>query len=211
MLLYGDGQSMTYSFVKPDPGPSPKDDVTQIQTNFSQFGSIFATNHTAMNDRFQGDHTYVVLTKQGSVPTNTGQEAMLFARDAAAATAGPQPQLFVKIPDFLPTDNDPTKTPSAKSMQLTYNSVNVAGPQYQSFLPGGYILYIGSETTSNVQVTLVPAPTQILLAIATVNKSTGPGGLPFQISTRIDAADKFTIFTNATNPFTVNWYAIGQA
>ena len=31
-------------------------------------------------------------------------------------------------------------------MQLTFNSVNTAGPIYQRFLPGGYIVFIGSIT-----------------------------------------------------------------
>ena len=54
---------MTYSFTKPDSGPSPRIDVTQLQTDFSQFAGIFSStaagvnyNHTALNNKNQGDH-----------------------------------------------------------------------------------------------------------------------------------------------------------
>ena len=194
---------MTYSFQKPDAGPSPALDAAQIRTNFSQFASIFSTliaglsyNHTALNDRNQGDHESVILTLQAADPGVTEDLAVLYTKNASSM-AGIQPQLFVQIPKFLPTDIDTTDALNAP-MQLTYNSVNTAGPVYQSFLPGGYLLYFGSTSNIAVNITLSPAPTQILVAIATPNNMTIIGTpVPFDVSTTIVSNSQFKINSTA--------------
>lgn len=205
---------MTYSFIKPDAGPSPKDDVTQIRTNFSQFATLFNINHTALNNSNQGDHEAVVLTLQTVDPTVTEDLDVLYCKDASSQ-AGTQPQLFVRIPDFLPNANDPTVTKN-DPMQLTYNSVNTAGPVYQSFLPGGYLLYFGSTSNIAVNITLSPAPTQILVAIATPNTMTSVGtAVPFSVSTTILSNSTFKINStlNGTGPvipYSFGWVAIAK-
>ena len=99
-------------------------------------------------------------------------------------------------------------------MQLTYNTVNTSGPnQYQSFLPGGYILYLGTTNTVGSKITLVPQPTKILIAIAEPNNvSGGVGSEPNSVSTTV-ASDNtgFTIRSNASGSFTFCWMAIAQA
>jgi len=96
-------------------------------------------------------------------PSDPGvtQDLDILYNKNADSVAGAQPQLFVQIPKFLPTNNDTTNADNI-GMQLTYNQVNIAGPQYQSFLIGGYLIYIGSSLTG-VTVTLTPTPAEILM------------------------------------------------
>lgn len=196
-----------YIFTKPDPGPSPLLDAPTIQNNFAAWASVFANNHSAMNTATQGDHTNVIMTLQSSGPPITQDLAVLFAKNATATTGGTKPQLFVKVPQFLPDSIQPN--PSA--MQLTYNQVSTAGPQYQSFLPGGYILYWGSTNNIAIKITLSPAPTKILVAIATANNLTSTGVItPFTVATNITSSTQFQIFSNATGSYTFGWYAIGS-
>lgn len=204
---------MSYSIVKPDPGPSPFLDAPTIQGNFAAWATTFKKDHMDMNLRTQGDHKYVVMTNLVAGPPLVGDEDILFNKNATQATGGPtQPQLFVKIPVFLPTMADPTPSPVPIAMQLTYNQVNVAGPQFQSFLPGGYLLYFGSETNvvGSRIVNLVPVPTKIIIAIATADKA-GAGNLAASIATSINSASQFTIFSNVTSPNTVQYWVIAQA
>lgn len=188
---------------------SPKDQVTDLQTNFSQFATKWAINHTALNDTHAGDHDNVILTRQTSIPAAGTDTDVLFCQDATSAL-GTQPQLFVRIPKFLPTDLD-QKTSGNRPMQLTYNQVNTAGPIYQSFLPGGYLLYFGVSTfavpTNSQQITLTPTPSEILIAIANSNNTSS--GIARRVSTTIDSANKFTIYTPAhTTIINFTWMAI---
>jgi hypothetical protein len=204
---------MTYSPVKPDSGPSPKIDAPQIQTNFSKFASIFSKtvigviyNHTAMNDSNQGDHESIILEKQLNDPGVTQNLDVIYCKDVTSK-ASIQPQLFVQIPKFL--SNEIPNTP----MQLTYNTVNIIGPnQFQSFLPGGYILYFGTTANIAVNITLVPAPTQILLANSTAtNMTAGLGAIPFDVSTTIISNDTFKINSaTAVGAYTFLWMAIAK-
>ena len=206
---------MTYSFTKPDGGPSPNIDVVQIQTNFAQFASIFSSssggvnyNHTALNNPNQGDHESIILTNQSADPGVTLDLAVLYCKNVTN-TIGTQPQLFVQIPQFLPTSADTTAAPNTP-MQLTYGTVNNSGPMYQSFLPGGYVLYWGSVTSVTATVTLSPAPSKILTVLATPNNVSGSGNQnPFTVSTAIQNATTFKIYSNATLSFTISWFAIG--
>ncbi len=119
------------------------------------------------------------------------------------------------IPQFLTRDK-----PNIP-MQLTFNFVNIAGPQYQSFLAGGYIIYFGSvagATTVSSQVTLVPTPSKILCVIPNPTKlsplaNSGPLA-PQRVSVTIDNSSQFTI--KATQPIiptgtgTIRWLAIAK-
>lgn len=212
---------MTYSFVKPDSGPSPKDDVTQIRTNFSQFGIVFNNNHTALNNPNQGDHENVIFEKQLADPGVDQNIDVLYCKDATSNT-GTQPQLFVQIPQFLPNQNDWTSNPNL-GMQLTYNQVNTAGPnQFQSFLAGGYLIYFGTDSGTTVPnvliadtITLSPAPTKIIVAIATPNTFDSTGAV-FSVNTQITSNSTFVInssgnFANPPIPYSFGWVAIAQA
>jgi hypothetical protein len=200
---------MTYSFVKPDQGPSPKLDVTKIQTNFSQFASVFNVDHTALNNTNQGDHESVILVNQSQDPVVTQDLAVLYCKTASGST-GNQPQLFVALKSFLPTANDPTTGPFFPE-RLTYNVVNTSGPIYQSFLPGGKLLYFGSTSNIAIPITLSPTPLSILIAIATPNNLSSIGTpQPFTVSTAITGANTFKINSNATGSYTFGWVAIGS-
>lgn len=212
---------MTYRRNKPDPGPSPKLDASIIRTNFSDFNTVFTVGHIALNQQNQGDHGVVVFEKQAFGPTDVVNSIALFNKDATSH-AGTQPQLFIKIPKFLPTNNDTTVAQNT-SMQLTYNTVNVAGPQYQSFLVGGYLIYFGSGSgTTNAKnptsdtITLSPVPTKILVALASANtdQAASPGD-PFTIATEIISTSQFKVRTGGNNkttpniPYSFTWTAIG--
>jgi len=209
---------MTYIKNKPDSGKAPNIDAPKIQGNFSSFDTVFGNNHLSMNDpnQKQGDHTTIIFQSITGSPGKVFNAALLFARDAFSK-AGTQPQLSVKIPQFLP--NNIANSP----MQLTYNTVNIIGPsQYQSFLLGGYLIYMGNISGASAasvpistQITLVPAPTKILVAIATPNSfNTSSTPQPFDVSTTINNNSKFTIksTSNGSRSTVVNyrftWVAI---
>ena len=202
---------MTYVDNKPDPGPSPALDVATIQGNFAQFQTAFNANHTNLNKSKQGDHETVIFENQSVVPGSPANFAVLFSMNATS-NAGTQPQLFVQVPKFLPHPFNPVDATNSP-MQLTYNTVNAAGPVYQSFLPGGYILYFGTVAIPNhnipTKVTLSPAPTKILIAMATPTVITGS----IQVGTAILTNSTFNILyvtSNASNGDTYNWLAIGS-
>ena len=202
---------MTYNPNIPIGAVSPQNQVPAIQTNFSQFNSIFEKNHTSINTTNQGDHERIILEIQNSDPDLIGNINILYAKNATSK-AGTQPQLFFKIPIFLPTMLDPS-TPGNLPMQLTYNSINTTGPVYQSFLPGGYIFYFGSTTNIAVNIILSPVPTIILMAIAYPNTKTTAGTpIPFNVSTQIISNMEFKInSTLGTTPYSFTWMAIAQA
>lgn len=211
-----------YNRLKPDAGPSPALDASIIRTNFSDFATIFATNHIALNDRNQGAHGQVIMQNQSSDPGVTEDLAILYSK-TASSNLGSQPQLFVQIPKFLPTNLDTTDAQNV-GMQLTYNEVNTAGPVYQSFLPGGFIFYFGivsgvsvPNVITSLNINLSPAPTEIITAIATPNTMTTIGTpQPFSVSTEINSNSMFTIWSTANGggpgiPYSFTWTAIAKA
>lgn len=218
---------MVYVITKPDSGPSPNLDAPNIQGNFAAFNTSFSTNHVAMNSDAQGDHTNVIFQRQTSTPDNPINGDILFSENVTSKL-GTQPGLLVRIPVFLPTKLDPTTGINNSAMVLTFNQVNTIGPnQYQSFLIGivsPYLIYFGSisgNTTPsviiNTQITLSPAPQEILLAIATANTNVSAGTQrPFDVRTRIDSTDKFTISSAANDSsgsiaYSIGWVAIAKA
>jgi hypothetical protein len=208
---------MTYSPTKPDSGPSPLIDVVQIKNDFSAWNTVFSTiiagltyNHTAMNNPNQGDHESVLMQLQNADPGVTQDLAVLYCKNAAS-NLGTQPQLVVQIAKFLPNQNDSTNAPNV-DMQLSYNSVNLSGPVYQSFLQCGYLIYFGSTSNIAANIVLSPAPTKILVAIATPNNLTTIGTpTPFFASTTILSNTTFKINSNATGAYLFGWVAIASA
>jgi len=200
---------MTYSPLIPQGDLSPASQVVQVQTNFSTYQTGFNSNHVNLNTSGQGKHATIVLERQTSDPGVTEDLAVLYNKNAIS-NLGTQPQLFLQIPKFLP--NEVPNTP----MQLTYNSVNTAGPIYQSFLSGGYLLYFGTITDITIPITLSPAPTKILMANATPNTMTTAGTpIPFTVSTQILTTSSFKINStlNAGGPviaYSFTWIAVGK-
>lgn len=219
---------MTYSPIIPQGPPSPKNQVLSVQTNFSQFASIFSTvsggvtyNHTALNDPNEGDHESILMTLQSVDPLVDQNLDVLYSKNASS-NLGTQPQLFLRIPEFLPTSLDPS-SPGNPPIQLTYNSVNTSGPVYQSFLPGGYLFYWGTDSGTTIKnvpisdtITLSPVPTKLLIAIAIPNTLTSGGTpIPFDVSTQILTSSTFTINSTGNgngNPisYTFTWMAIAS-
>ncbi len=200
---------MTFSPIKPDSGPSPKIDVVQIQTDFSTYATIFAQNHSALNSQNQGDHEGIVLELQTQDPGVTNTYDVLYCKNAASH-AGTQPQLFVQIPKFLPNQNDSRNVENVP-MQLTYNQVNTSGPVYQSFLPGGYLLYLGTTSNIAANITLSPVPTKILSVIATPYQ-VGANNIPWDVNVFIVSNSQFKINSfAASGVYTFGFVAIAQA
>lgn len=211
---------MTYKTTKPDAGPSPFLDCPTIQGNFSSFGTTFSStaagvvyNHSAMNDRNQGDHQVIMMQAQNSDPNPDDSFAALYCKQTLAVS-GVQPQLFTQIQQFLSHSNIP--------MQLTHNTVNIVGPsQYQSFLPyfttgatlGVLLVYFGTTTNIAVPITVSPTPTTFLFAVATAYNMTIIGTpIPVQASTTILSSNSFQI--NSISPpagYVFGWLAIGIA
>lgn len=142
--------------------PSPAAIVDQIRTNFSEYADAFDNNHAAINSSNQGKHTVVSLQRQASNPVIDGDYADVFSK-VVNAFFGMSQQIFATVPQFLPNElpNDP--------MQLTFNTVDNVGPQYQTFIAGGYIVYIGQSLNIAATITLSPAPTEIVCVIANSN------------------------------------------
>jgi len=206
---------MTFNPNFPIPDSPPKAQVTQIRTNFSQYQTLFSENHAGLNDPNQGCHEGIIFTNQSSDPGVSGDYVVLYAKNATSQ-ASTQPQLFAQIPAYLPTTLDPSKIGSLP-MQITYNSVNTTGPVYQSFIMGGYILYFGMVSGAgsgsiSILVTLSPAPTKILIAIARPNTIRPPSNFPVDADTQILTNKTFNINTNGTaGAFKISWMALAQA
>lgn len=199
---------MTYVPDTPQAEPSPSTTQAQIQTNFAQFAAKFLINHSAMNSSSQGDHQAVILENQSEDPGVTQDQVTLFCKNATSQS-GTEPQLFAQIKKFLPTSNDGTDAPN-DPMQLTYNAVNTIGPnQFQSFLIGGFLLHFGTVTATGT-VTLSPAPSRIIIAIAQPNNI--QSGIPNTVSTQVLNNSQFNILSStATGVFSFTWLTISRA
>lgn len=198
---------MTYVPNTPQPQPSPAATQAQIQTNFAQYALKFLVNHTPLNNSNQGDHESVILENQSVDPGVTQDLVAVYCKNATSQ-AGTQPQLFAQIKKFLPTNLDSTNAPNTP-MQLTYNSVNTSGPQYQSFLVGGLLFFFGSTNNISSTITLSPSPSSLQIAIAVATNFNG--GSPNNVTTNITQPNKFKInSTFAVGGDTFYWVAIGK-
>ncbi len=176
--------------------------VDQIRSNFSQFATIFANNHSALNSSNQGKHTNVLLQQQLAPPVVNGNFNSLYCKPVLSNSSISE-QLFVRIPQFLPPEfpNNP--------MQLTFNSVNIGGPVYQSFMAGGYIIYFGTVAAVPATITLSPKPSLILCAIANVNDFPS---FPVNAAVLVNLNNfQFTISSGNPGAYRVSWLAIGKA
>ena len=214
---------MTYDPLIPLATESPATSASPIQVNFDQFAKIFSKlvggvfyNHLPFDNANSGKHASVIFQNQTLDLGVTEDLTVLYAKNATSNIAT-EPQLFVQIPKFLPTEIDTTEATNAP-MQLTYNAVNVAGPIYQSFLPGGYIIYFGMITANSLipyTITLSPVPTKILIAIANPNTLELNGDhRPLRISTNITSQSTFDVyafFTTGVTVYDFTWMAIAQA
>lgn len=203
---------MTYNPNIPLPDPSPANQVTAVQTNFSQLAAIFSAtvagikyNHTAFNDFNQGDHEAILLQSQSNDPGVTQNLDVVYCKNIASASST-QPQIFVQIPAFLPGVAN-------ESMQLTFNTVNNSGTTYQSFLAGGYLIFFGKSTVKNINITLSPTPSTILTAISNSNTMTSVGSpIPFDAEISIAQPNTIDLRSNlATGVFSFTWIVIAKA
>jgi hypothetical protein len=206
---------MTYSPTVPQSSNIPDLIQPQIQTNFAQYASIFSNtiggvvyNHMPMNDPNQGKHGCVIFQQQASEQANPNGFSQLFSL-SNTNQLGTNPQLFVKIPKFLPTTLDNTMIGNLR-MQISYDQVNTTGPQYQSFLIGGYVIFFGQTSFSgnSTTITLSPATSTLYSVIAIPTTLIVTAG--FFVSASITTNNSFTIYkNNVFGPVTYNWMAIG--
>lgn len=212
---------MTYNPNIPPPTTSPALSPVPIQTNYSQFAAIFSAltggvfyNHIPLNNPNQGKHGAVIFENQSSDPSVTQDLDALYCKNTtSAASPSGQPQMFVRIPKFLPFGSDPEPAPNFP-MQLTYNSVNTSGPnQYQSFLPGGFILYFGNTTTIGTPITLSPTPTEIVMVQAYSQGSAGgTANEPYTSGVNVTQPGTIQILSgNAPGGANFLWMAIAKA
>jgi hypothetical protein len=212
---------MTYDPNIPPPTTSPQLSPTSIRTNYAQFASVFSAlvggeyyNHMPLNNTNQGKHAAVLMEKQTVDPGVTQDLTVLYCKDTTTSI-DTQPQIYAQIPKFLPTSLDTNNVPN-DPMQLTYNYVNTAGPtQYQSFLPGGYVLYFGSVVGAGVTITLSPKPSKILMAQAIPQGTYNPAGqvnVPYDTGIVITQSDKLKVDSgSAPAGATFLWLAIAKA
>jgi hypothetical protein len=203
---------MTFSITKPDSGPSPQIDVDQIRDNFSEFSTKFSVNHTGLDTRNPGNHKQVIFEEKSLIPEVTGTYSTIYAK-SVTNNAGTSPQLFCRLPVFLPTEDD-TRGSGNDPMQLTYNTVNTAGPQYQSFLAGGFVVYSGQTTDITIPIVLSPAPTSIVVAIASAHNMTTSSVVPYDVWVTPISSSSFKIEsklngTGPVQPYLFTWIAIG--
>lgn len=218
---------MTYTPNTPLGEPSPASQQPQVKTNFSQFASIFSSsslgvnyNHSAFNTGNQGKHEAIILTQQSVDPVITDDYVDLYCK-IAPSKVGNALQIFDLIPQFLP--NGIPNTP----VQLTCSTVNTAGPQYQSFIAGGYLIYFGTisgnaSTTADIVtiITLSPAPTKILTVIPASNTTSTAGTIvPLGVGAFISTTNtsQFTItyqspwVSGGAKAYSLTWLAIAQS
>lgn len=208
---------MTYDPKVPEIQESPKTSCVPIQENFLNFSTAFSNlitgvvhGHINLNDFNKGKHAAVMFQRQTIDPDVTLDLTTLYAKNAASA-AGTHIQLFSRILKFLPTEQDTTDA-SNTPIQLTYDKVNTGGPQYQSFLPGGYILYFGSQTNIANSIALSPTPSEILSVMSMATDTRGISGTPaVDSSVEVTQPNIFKInsFFGASQTFL--WLAIARA
>lgn len=194
---------MTYDPTIPNDLPPPNVIVDQIRTNFSQYAAVFDNNHVALNSTNQGKHSNVILQRQISDPVIEGDYDSLYSKSVTSNSSTSE-ELFVRIPQFLPNQqpNDP--------IQLTFNSVNTAGPQYQSFMAGGNVVFFGQTNVVPITITLSPAPTSILCVIANSNSFTTVGTpIPIDVGVQVLTNTQFRITSvAASGVYLFTWFAI---
>lgn len=216
---------MTYDPQIPLVTESPSTSASPIQVNFDQFAKVFSQlvgglflNHIPFKNANQGKHAAVVMQKQTADPGVTENLTALYAKDATS-NLSTEPQLFVQIPKFLPTNKDPIDAPNTP-MQLTYNSVGLAGPVYYSFMPGGWIVYFGRETgiaVSPKTITIAPIPKILFVTFANPNTlELGGDHRPMKISTNITSMSTFDVYStpgSSGSPanYDFSWFALGVA
>jgi hypothetical protein len=207
---------MTYDPTIPNADDAPASQQAQIKTNYSTIASIFSStsggvvyNHSPFNTANEGKHEAIILEDQVSDPDVTNDYVSLYNKDG---------DIFFRLLQFLPNEipNDP--------MQLTYTQVNTAGPQYQTFIVGGYILYIGSvsgSTSSSANITttitLNPVPSQILCPIASSNSLTTTSRVQgLGVATQILSNSQFNIILSSpwvsggAKAYSLTWICIGS-
>lgn len=200
---------MTYDPNQPSENTSPSTSVGSIRTNFSQFYTIFSNyvgniyyNHISPNDDNQGNHGAVIFQKQTEDPDVEDNIAVLYAKDLTTA-ASTEPQIFCR--------NQETQALPDLPFPITYNKVSLSAVQYQTFMMGGYLVYIGVTNNIAVPITLTPIPTSILNVQISVQDVNGTN-IPYDGGVVVTQPDTIKInSTNAPGGTNYLWLAIAKA
>jgi hypothetical protein len=189
---------MTYDPTIPQGEPSPAVQQPEVQTNFSQFASVFSStsggviyNHSALNSANQGKHEAILLQDVVTHPTILNPNGYIALYNVAG-------QINVRIPVF---NRGPPNVP----MGLTAPTVNTSGtPNYQSFLAGSYIVYWG-KAVKGTPISLSPVPSSLVSVIALPNS----GNNLYDIGASISGSTFTLNSVNAPGGYQFSFMAIG--
>ena len=207
---------MGFNTAIPRGNNTPAYSALLMQKNFTRYNIVFRANHVAMNSTGQGKHANVILTNQSPTPGDpsvTVTWPTLFAKNSSTK-GGTITALYSKIPVFLPAGFIDSGSVQNPSVQWTYNSVALTATtpsktsSYQSFLFGGYLIYMNQTilTSAKTTITLTPAPTKILSVIA--QPTSTDASVPYPCSVNVVTSNTFTI--EGTVGITYQWIAIAQ-
>lgn len=202
---------MTWYPNIPTASQSPAGSQPFILANDQKWPVVFAENHVAMNSNNQGDHEEVIFRKLSADQEVTGDWGTFYCKESASAT-GAKNQLFYRTRQFVPNQ---TNLPQ----QITFTQVNNSGANQQTFLMGGFLIYMGSFSlmsggggSPTVQdITVSPNPTSIKMALANFNTQI-PNANSNRITTRILSSNSFRVNIapdGAAAPYTIKYIAIG--
>lgn len=176
-----------------------------ILINNQNWPTLFNVNHGAMNSIVQGQHEEINFKQQSTDPIVTQDLGNLYCK-SASNKSGSALQLFWRMKNFiLSQPNNPE--------QITFSSVSTSNP-YQSFLIGGYVVYMGtfslSGAGSTVTVSVSPTPTALLSVITTIT-SGGSGNNTASLAVGLfpGVPQNFQITLGQSGTVTGNYLAIG--
>jgi hypothetical protein len=161
---------MAYDPNIPAPGTPVKDDVPNIQENFSQIKTVFDINHAALTGQLgnEGKHANVILGQQVFDPDMFPPASQGLFAQASALGDATQSELHMHSPQLDPANEDIT-------------SAGFGAPLGFAILPSGLIVYwgIGNITTNGIgnsitiDTTLATRPSLLSILFADVQLRTG--------------------------------------
>lgn len=180
---------MTWNPNIPTAEQSPASSQPFILLNDQTWPTIFSENHVAMNNNNQGKHTDVIFQQQTVDPVVTGDWGTIYCKSVSSAT-GTRNQLFFRTKQFVPNQ---TNAPQ----QFTFNQIQLSGTSQQTFLIGGFLLFLGAANITagsapiSTTINLSPNTSGLIMAIANFADDTLAG--TNNITTQILTTSSFKI------------------
>ena len=174
----------------------------KIKTNFSVFSDAILNNHEPMNDPNQGNHKNVIMKVQASIPPVIQNVGTLFCKSVANGI-GTTNQIFYSNFPIIDGNINPKNV-----NQLTYNQIIYSGSQQQTFIFGGYVIFIGKiavVASSSITVTLSPTISSIISVSGLLES-----GLPIK-SASVTSATIVVFSLIGVSTGTLDYFIIGRA